>query len=130
MESIQEYVDYLKDEDEDFVVSSIDKNNAGLWDAYFQRYNYNLQFDFETNSKLESLICYFANGEYSNVDFDDHIIPFDNPSCLKYVKALWNSENCQYTAYFYFNEDEILRLFEKAYGEKSNARWFIECICW
>ena len=117
VESIQEYVDYMKNTDEDISVSPLNGSDENMWNAYFERFNYNIYFDFETNSNLKSLICNFTNGEYSNERFKDVKIPFNNPSRLKDLKTIWDCNDYQYTAYFYFNEDEMLRVFDEAYGD-------------
>ena len=38
-------------------------------------------------------------------------------SRLKEIKAMWDTKEFRYTSWMYFNEEEVLRIFDEAYGK-------------
>ncbi len=89
---------------------------------YFERFNYSIKIEFEDmNSSIMKTSYEFANSERSislKSDVDNSI---KNPSRIKYFKIYWKDESNTYEAHFYFNEDEVLQMFDDAFGENRES---------
>lgn len=90
---------------------------APLIEQYLQRFNYTLNIEFEdkatTNLTVESD---FTNGEqyWETSKFNE---VFKSPSRLKKSRIEWDTQKYHYTCFMYFNEEEMLRVFDEAYGD-------------
>ncbi len=100
------------------------KNNsiANSLNRYLQRFNYELKFEFEdtmTNSLMVG--SKFVNHEryLSTVEYNKEI---EMPSRLENIKAVWNTKDFHYTCFMYFNEEEMLDVFDEAYGEDRTQK--------
>ncbi|MBR5973541.1 MAG: DUF2931 family protein [Paludibacteraceae bacterium] len=85
---------------------------------YFERFNYKIKVDFEDKKSIMKWhTCDFSNAEHTIAYNKDEEQSIKYPSRMKYFKNIWDCNGYQYTAYFYFNEDEMLRVFDEAYGD-------------
>lgn len=106
----------------DFVNDIALPNN--IWKKYYRRYNYDIRFEFENPySYLYSWCPKFTNAEsyfcQSEVN-EDVVIKQTSTICL--LNLWWRSNWDQYTSFFYFDEDEIMTLFEKAFESHPDER--------
>ena len=105
--------------EDEFWLSYLRKHGspAQLIEQYLQRFNYTLNFEFEdkttTNITVESD---FTNGEqyWKTPKFNE---VFKSPSRIKNFRAEWDTQKYHYTCFMYFNEKEMLRVFDEAYGD-------------
>lgn len=89
-------------------------NLSSLISLSLQRFNYELNFEFEDESTHNLKIwTSFMNKEIYPRYNKDIIMP----SRLKELYVLWDSCDFHYTSWMYFNEDEIIRAFDEAYGD-------------
>ncbi len=126
-DGIEEYFDIVDSgeyESDQYWLSYVRKNGVPslLIDKYFERFNYSLNLEFEdTSTSIYNLSSDFTNGEsYSFVENYKDIIEF--PSRLKEIKAKWDTKEFRYTSWMYFNEEEMLRVFDEAYGEDRRQK--------
>lgn len=49
-----------------------------------------------------------------------NVVP--SPSRLKNIRSEWNTKDFHYTSFMYFNEAEMLRVFDEAYGEDRTQK--------
>ncbi len=90
---------------------------APLLNQYLQRFNYSLEFDFEDDStSIYTVSSKFTNGEqhWETSKFNE---TFKVPSRLKESRMEWDTKEYRYTCFMYFNEEEVLRIFDEAYGK-------------
>lgn len=88
-----------------------------VFNKYLQRFNYVLKFEFEDSSTNNLIVRpTYSNHETipPSTEFNGEI---DIPSRLSDIYACWNTNNSRYLCYMYFNEEEIIRLFDIGYGE-------------
>lgn len=91
---------------------------------YFERFNYNIKVDFEDDSSSMWWFSYeYSNSELSIAYSRDNETSIKNPSRMKNFVVSWKVSGFKYTAYFYFNEEEVLSVFDEAYGmdKKQNG---------
>lgn len=89
-----------------------------IWEKYYERYDYGIRFEFENpDCHLDFWAPKFSNAEHfgcqSGVN-DDVIIK--NPAILCSMNLWWKDSQYLYTSLIYFNENEMLSLFEKAFN--------------
>ena len=87
-----------------------------LWDKYLERFNYKIKIEFENEAAvLDPDYGYkFANGEmFKSRDG----ISVDSLARIKTTGFTWSVADTVYTGRFFYNEDEVLELFDKAYGK-------------
>ena len=120
--TVQEYSEGGLDEKqiENLKVSGIPYK---LWEKYRERFNYDIKFEFEDGrSKLDSLsvVYNFINGEF-NYACDG--VKVDALSRPKQLYLEWNVERTIYTGEFFFDEQEVLDIFSKAFSiNRRNER--------
>ena len=97
-------------------------NNVGLpnkvWDRYYTRYNYKIRFSFEDPESY----LYFWSPKFTNAEkfscqsgVNDDIV-IQHPATICSMNMWFQDKEYRYTSYFYFNEEEMLPLFEKAFA--------------
>ena len=93
----------------------------GLWDKYEEWYRYTTKIEFENKeTKLGTHILYkFTNGDKY---WDDDSIPKNIQTSCKYLAMDWQVKDSTYTGYFFFDEDEILRVYPKAFGNEGKLK--------
>ncbi|QUB76706.1 DUF2931 family protein [Prevotella melaninogenica] len=93
----------------------------GLWDKYKEWYRYTTKIEFENKeTKLGTHILYkFTNGDKY---WDDDSIPKNIQTSCKYLAMDWQVKDSTYTGYFFFDEDEILRVYPKAFGNEGKLK--------
>lgn len=95
---------------------------APLLERYLQRFNYTLNFEFENQET--SVYCvesYFTNGEHYDRT-PKYNEAFKMQSRLKEFEVMWDTKDSRYTCFMYFNEEEILKVFDEAYGEDRTQK--------
>lgn len=92
-----------------------------IWDRYLERFNYDICFEYEAKDSVVEYgsIIGYANGEI--FDSMSGVNP-EFKSRIKDCKFRWKVNKTIYSGYFYFNEDEVLNYFERAYGEKREQK--------
>jgi hypothetical protein len=76
-----------------------------------------LNFDFENReTKIYEIGSDFMNGEGYGFT-SKYNEPFKMPSRLKEFLVKWDTKDSRYTCFMYFNEAEMLKVFDEAYGE-------------
>lgn len=92
-----------------------------LWDRYLERFCYEIKIEFEDEQTvIDPNYGYdFSNGE---TFFSDDSVKVDSLARIKNIVFAWNVADTVYTGYFYFNEDEVLEYFDKAYGKNRNQK--------
>ena len=95
---------------------------APLLERYLQRFNYTLDFEFENQeTSVYSVESYFTNGEHYDRT-PKYNEAFKMPSRIKEFWAMWDYTDSRYSCYMYFNEEEILKVFDEAYGEDRTQK--------
>ena len=95
---------------------------APLLERYLQRFNYTLNFEFENQeTSVYSVESYFTNGEHYDRT-PKYNEAFKMPSRIKEFEVLWDTKDSRYTCFMYFNEEEILKVFDEAYGEDRTQK--------
>lgn len=93
-----------------------------LIDRYLQRFNYKLIFDFED----ERTVIDYVRNEYTNGERQSGTSKFNDcfkmPSRLKESRIVWDTKDFHYTCFMYFNEEEMLSVFDEAYGEDRTQK--------
>ena len=95
---------------------------APLLERYLERFNYTLNFEFENKeTTIYGVSSDFTNGEcYSYTPkFNE---AFKNPSRLKGFEIMWDTKDYRFTCFMYFNEEEMLRVFDEAYGNDRTQK--------
>ena len=89
-----------------------------LLHKYFERFNYKIKVRFEDDKSSMWWFNYeYSNSEVSIAYFRDEDSSIKYPSRMKYFRTIWRVNDYQYIAYFYFNEEEVIRVFDEAYGD-------------
>ena len=93
----------------------------GLWDKYKEWYRYTTKIEFENKeTKIDPhYVAYFTNGDHY---WDDDSIPKNIQTSMKYLSFLWQVKDSLYSGYFFFDEDEILRVYPKAFGNEGKLK--------
>ncbi len=93
-----------------------------LWETYYTRFDYRIRFVFDDSESS----LYFWSPKFTNSEsfscmrgVNDNVI-VKRPSIITSLNLWWRNEDCQYTSFLYFKENEILPLFEKAFNENPN----------
>ena len=126
LEEFDKDASYVSNNVKEYSEASLDKEQkAGikangipfeLWDRYRERFNYDFKFEFEDkNSKIDSLsVVYdFINGEFNYASDGVKAGALSRPKQL-YLE--WNVEGTIYTGEFFFDEQEVLDVFSKAFN--------------
>ena len=126
LEEFDKDASYVSNSVQEYSEASLDKEQkAGikangipfeLWERYRERFNYDFKFEFEDkNSKIDSLsVVYdFINGEFNYASDGVKAGALSRPKQL-YLE--WNVEGTIYTGEFFFDEQEVLDVFSKAFS--------------
>ena len=120
LDNIEMYYDKMSSYPEDEHWTSYLRNHgsvAPLLERYLQRFNYTLNFEFENKeTSIYGVGSAFTNGEL-HWDTPKYNDVFKSPSRLKEFCAEWDTKDFHYTCFMYFNEKEILKAYDDAYGE-------------
>ena len=87
---------------------------------YMRRFRYTILFVPENDRfKITKTICRFFNGEkiLSGGEWEEKM----DPARLKDVFLRFEDENKKYSCFLYFNKEEILRVFEEAFGNPGDS---------
>ena len=90
---------------------------VSLLNRYLQRFNYELNFEFEdTTTHNFTIWAPYTNQERypATADLKGK---FQMSARIQELKAYWDTKDFHYTCFMYFNEEEVLRVFDEAYGE-------------
>ena len=87
-------------------------------DKYFEKYVYEIRFEFEK----ESTPMFWAKEEYANGEElcsrnRTKVTSIQRPARLKYYELSWYAGGYEYFGELWFQEEEMLHLFDEAYGE-------------
>lgn len=124
--TIDEYVDKCNAEEDGPVMLSLLGQYGrdyiyGLWDRYMERFNYEVKIEFENEETVVNPNngYKYTNGEmFKNYDG----IKVDMLARIKSTAFVWNVADTVYTGHFFFNENEVLEYFDKAYGKNRNRK--------
>lgn len=113
---------------------TVDSNlpSADEWNSFHKRYDYFVEFEFTSpDDSLDFWAPWFSNGEHFalKIGVNDMIV-WDKKSVLTEMSLWWKDSNYQYTSKFYYDVDELLHIFNKAFvdhpGEKGKLLFKIE----
>ncbi|WP_248121893.1 DUF2931 family protein [Prevotella intermedia] len=127
LEEFDKDASYVSNSVQEYSEASLDKEQkAGikangipfeLWERYRERFNYDFKFEFEDkNSKIDSLsLAYnFINGEFYYASDGAKTGQLSRP---KEIYLEWNvGDKIIYTGEFFFDEQEVLDVFSKAFN--------------
>lgn len=118
------------DEDEEWIENYKKYGpNHDLWDKYFKRFNYDIEFEFEEKSgKLSGAACGFANKERCDLDDHNPRISIRPASPIRLISGTWHEGEFDYYAWFYFNEQEVLRVFDEAFEENHGSKGLLKIV--
>lgn len=90
-----------------------------LWDKYLERFTYKIRIEFENPiSQLAPDYRYsFTNGEWFS---NDDGVAVDSLARLKDIHFEWSVGDVEYEGHFFLNEDDVLEIFDCAYGNNHN----------
>lgn len=95
-----------------------------IWNRYFERFNYKTVISFENDStSMVFDMCMYTNAEsYTRMygKNDDNYI--ENPARIKKTRFEWEVDGHRYETVCYFNEEEVLRVFDEAFGDDHNQK--------
>ena len=95
---------------------------APLLERYMERFNYTLNFEFENKeTNIYSVRSNFTNGERYSLT-PKYNKAFKMPSRLKEIRVLWDTKDYRFTGFMYFNEEEMLKVFDEAYGNDRTQK--------
>ena len=96
----------------------------GLWDRYYTRYDYDIRFAFENpKSYLYAWTSKFTDSEsYSCLSGVNDPVNIGKLATMCSLNLWWRDDMFQYTSFFYFDEKEILPLFEKAFASHPEEK--------
>lgn len=87
-------------------------------DKYFEKYTYEIRFEFEKESTpLVWTKEEYANGEMLCSRNRTKVTSIQRPARLKYYELSWYAGGYEYFGELWFQEEEMLHLFDEAYGE-------------
>ncbi len=101
----------------------------GLWDKYFHRYNYTFKVIFDEPKELSIYYEYpqFTNGEFYKRSFNENPTNYiTNPSIVRNYSFRWVENGSHYECTLFFNENNILQTFEKAFLEHPNEEAILQ----
>lgn len=105
------------------VTSELNKQDVpyGLWDKYAERFRYKIKIEFENEkTRIDPNYGYdFTNGESF---YSDDGIQVDEYARISGIVFVWKVDDTVYTGHFYFNEEEVLKLFSMAYGKNRDQQ--------
>lgn len=87
---------------------------------YLKRFHYTITFRPENDLfKITKTICRFFNGEkiLSGGEWEEKM----DPARLKDVFLRFEDEKEKYSCFIYFSEEEILRVFDEAFGNRGDS---------
>lgn len=89
-----------------------------LWDKYKIRYHYDIDYSFEDKNAVlrDGYLYRFLTGEYFHRDDN---IKHPTLPCVREIQMGWHVGTTEYDGYFYFDEDEIIRTYAKAFDSWS-----------
>ncbi len=104
--------------------------NHGLWDKYFERFDYDIDFEFEEKSSyIRFFGIDFANSEACDLNKYNPRLSIRPAARPRLIAAGWSVDGFDYSAWFYFDEEEVLRVFDEAFsehrGEPGRLRIFV-----
>lgn len=103
--------------DDPKVVENLKQNGIPdtLWEKYKQRYHYNIEFDFEDkNTVIEHDYLYrYLTGEFYREDKKE--THFFMPA-VREIEITWHVGTTEYNGFFYFDENEIIETYAKAFN--------------
>ncbi|WP_080733543.1 DUF2931 family protein [Porphyromonas gulae] len=103
--------------------------NHALWDKYFERFNYDIEFEFENKDcKLLGTACGFTNKERCDLDDYNPQISIRPTSRIRVITTGWYDGEFDYSAWFYFNEPEVLCVFDEAFGENRLQKGLLKIL--
>ncbi len=120
-DSMDEYYDWISEVSNDTHWVEYYKTHGlvtPVYDRYLERFNYKIIFDYE--DKVSKIVEYFqmhTNGELYWIDPSEFVKLIEHPSRVKYIRLEWDTKDSHYTGFLHFNEEEMLRIFDEAYGE-------------
>ena len=84
---------------------------------YLERFPYTILFRSKNNFNITKTICRFFNGEkiLSGGEWEEET----DPARLKDVFLRFEDEKEKYSCFVYFSEEEILRVFNEAFGHRK-----------
>ncbi|WP_219617892.1 DUF2931 family protein [Prevotella melaninogenica] len=88
-----------------------------LWDVYKERFDYTIKIDFENNkTKLDSA---YTSYEFTNTDFlyDGDKSPLTMKAHPFHIGFIWLVDHYKYTGEFYFDEEEVIKVFREAFNQ-------------
>ncbi|MGJ8737162.1 DUF2931 family protein [Zobellia laminariae] len=100
----------------------VDSIPYGIWDTYRIKYNWRPQFNFKTNSEIESMIIEYYNGEEIYSSYEDFELTIDKEKAIpKYIGLQWKDSdtNNKFGCKIYLAEQEIFSAYKKL-GVDSN----------
>lgn len=115
---LDSFIDSLfSDKEEDWVKAYTKYGaNHSLWDKYRKRYNYDIKIDFEDkNTKLGYTLYRFTNCEQCTTNEYNSQLYFKNPATIRFMNPIWINGDYEYTGYFYFDEDEVMKYYPEAF---------------
>ena len=91
-----------------------------LWEKYSQRYRYQIDYDFEDPKAIlgNDYVYHFITGEFFHKDKEER---FDSFPCIQNIEMLWNVGTTKYAGYFFFDEDEIIKTFARAFNPHNKV---------
>ncbi|MCQ2233015.1 MAG: DUF2931 family protein [Paludibacteraceae bacterium] len=120
-DSMDEYYDWISEVSNDTHWVEYYKTHGlvtPVYDRYLERFNYKIIFDYEDKvSKIVEYIQRHTNGELYWIDPSEFVKLIEHPSRVKEIRLEWDTKDSHYTGFLYFNEEEVLRVFDEAYGE-------------
>ncbi|KGN85532.1 hypothetical protein HR15_09640 [Porphyromonas gulae] len=103
--------------------------NHALWDKYFERFNYDIDFEFEEKSSyLRACGIEFTNGEACDINNPNPQITIRPAARPRLMCAGWTLDEYNYSGYFYLNEPEVLRVFDEAFGEDRRQKGLLKIL--
>ena len=87
---------------------------------YFRRYNYDINFEFDDNCTTNVKVW----SPFSNNETFPVVCSKENKTLtmVKEMESSWDTKDFHYTCFMYFNEEEMLRVFDEAYGEDRTQK--------
>ena len=119
-ESIGTHIDYIIEQD-----TYIDYETPvdSLLNKYFERFSYTINVDFaDKQSKRFWGKEIYANGEELISRNRPLVESIAMPSRLKYYEVTWETDDYKYRANLHFCEEEMLRIFDEAYGNDRTQK--------
>lgn len=88
-----------------------------LWDKYFERFDYNIKFLFENEESLHRSANYkFINAERCIMSPFSPGVSINPAARIHTIMTGWRIGEYYYSAWFYFNEQEVLSIFDEAFN--------------